>query len=116
MDICKKISANLKKIGQPVSFSIDEVTYNFYAHIQPIHDKSKLYLESTYSSLGKIDRSHALYYGPVFDGGELLAEGMIVTANSVHYLVKISEPFFITNKKAYIWAVLQRSFAESEEL
>lgn len=114
MDIQKKIALAIKKTGGLITLEVNNEQYSFFAQVQPIHDKSKLYLESNYSSLGKIDRSHAVYFGPCNNGGELLSEGAIIIACGIRYTVKISEPFFINDKIAYFWAVLQRAYGESE--
>lgn len=112
MNIEQKVNRAFAMVGREIHLEQDGQVHRYMAVVQPIHDKSKLYLESSYSSLGKLDRSHALYYGPVSGGGEHIREGSLLLAGTVSYTVKICEEFFYQEKSIYIWAVLQRAFDE----
>lgn len=79
------------------------------AVVQPIHDRSKLYLEADYSALGQLEKGHALYYGPALAYPQ---RGDFVRFGEEGYFVKQSEYFYGGGKALYRWAVLQRAEEE----
>lgn len=86
----------------------------FYAFIQPLRYKNKMYLEDKRVPLGIGDMSYYLYLGPA--GHDLTAvdedEYMLKTDNESFYITR-AEKLYFSDSVSYIWAVIKR-FKEEE--
>ena len=111
-----KLRQIFKRYGCWVTLEKGGEAYRYQAVIQPIRDRTKLYLENTSGRFGVVDKGYAVYYGPNQDGGELLEEGDLLTALGKPYLVKRCEPYYLEEETVYHWAVLQPAYKEEEDV
>jgi len=104
------INELLSKYGCDITLSANGAQYTFKGMLQPVTDKNKQSLEDSFTSIGMLDKSHIIYYGPNANGGEHLSEGCVITASGGRYLVKRCERYRCGGEVVYVWAVLRRAY------
>ena len=103
----------LSRLGWPVTVESGGQSYPVQAIVQPIHDRNKLYLEADFSSLGQLEKGHAIYYGPPL---AYPVEGDFIRFGEEFYFVRRAEFFYCQGKPFYRWAVVQRATEEGSHV
>ena len=106
------VEAILTRLGWETAIEHQGEVHRVKAVVQPIPDRSKLYLEADYSALGQLEKGHALYYGPALPYPQ---QGDFIRFGEEHYFVKQAENFYGKGKALYRWAVLQRAREEEQD-
>ena len=109
MDIKNEIKNELRKIGRKVVLvDGDWKSMPFYAKIQPIRYKNKMYLQETGTPLGLNIQEYFLYIGPFDHDFTSLSSMCEVVLNDDKFTVTKREKVYYKDEMIYVWAVLRR--------
>lgn len=82
-------------------------SHTFYALLQPLRYKNKMYLEGTYTPIGRSDRGYYLYTGPYDHDLTKLTDAAVVEAADARYTIDRAEKVFLNGVCVYVWAILR---------
>lgn len=108
----------LKKAGTDAAFidNATATTVNFYAVVEPLRYKNKIYLRGTYTEIGRNHQDFYLYIGPPdVDISDTDSITKVLIINGVSYVVDRAENHAMGNKNIYMWAIIRPVVAEPEE-
>ena len=98
------------KYGQPVTALSEDgwESGEYYAFVQPVRYKNKMYLNDVESPIGTVSENYYLYVGPA----DVILKGMegrteIITS-VMKCTVERSESVFLGNEILYNWAILRK--------
>jgi len=86
----------------------------FKALIQPLRYKNKMYLDGTYTDIGRSTSGHYLYIGPSDHDISKLDSTAYLVSGDVRYVISRAERCYLGEKVTHIWAIL-RNIEEDEE-
>ena len=107
MNQAKKVELKMKKYG--VRTTLPKDGREFYAFIQPLRYKSKMYLETVKTPIGDASESRFLYIGPASVDVTLLDETDVIRSNGMSYYFVIAEPVWFSDEVIYYRAVLKKA-------
>lgn len=82
----------------------------FRAVVQPLRYKNKMYLDGTFTKIGKNTGGYYLYIGPPdHDVAGLAASARLVDADGKRYSIDRGEKVWFGNEIFYIWAILREA-------
>lgn len=79
----------------------------FKALIQPLRYKNKMYLDGTYTDIGKNTSGHYLYIGPPDHDISRLDETAYLVSGDTKYIISRAERCYLGEKVTHIWAILR---------
>ncbi|MDO4154278.1 MAG: hypothetical protein Q4E21_05435 [Clostridia bacterium] len=80
----------------------------YRAFLQPLRYKNKMYLEGTYTVLGKDPNGLFLYIGPAkHDITRLQKNGRVTDADGKQYVIQRAEKVCRGDEPFYFWAILK---------
>ncbi len=84
-------------------------TSAFYkAFLQPLRYKNKMYMEGTYTPIGRDANGLYLYIGPSDrDLSRLETQGRVIDFENRQYIIQRAETVFRGDKIFYFWAILK---------
>ena len=85
----------------------------FKALIQPLRYKNKMYLDGTYTDIGKSTSGHYLYIGPSNHVISKLDETAYLVSGDTKYIISRAERCYLGEEITHIWAILRN--VEGEE-
>ncbi len=106
----------INKYGQPVRAYSDDgwSSGEYFAFIQPVRYKNKMYLNDVESPIGTVSECYYLYIGPA-DVILKNMEGKAKLSSSImKCTVERSESVFFGDEIIYNWAILRRVVEEDE--
>lgn len=84
----------------------------FKALIQPLRYKNKMYLDGTYTDIGKSTSGHYLYIGPSNHDISKLDDTAYLVSGDVKYIISRAERCYLGEKVTHIWAILRNMEGE----
>ncbi|MBQ1183315.1 MAG: hypothetical protein IIX60_02570 [Clostridia bacterium] len=114
MNLSEKIAVMFQSIGEPITVSIEGVSHQVYAIIQPMRYKNKLYLEQERNELGFKDSECFLYLGPAEADFAGVERYTWIKTEDRSYNVSRADRIAIGGKTQYIWAVLTLRLKDGE--
>lgn len=85
----------------------------FKALIQPLRYKNKMYLDGTYTDIGRHTSGHYLYIGPSNHDISKLDDSAYLVSGGVKYMITRAEKCYLGERVTHIWAIL-RDMEEEE--
>lgn len=85
----------------------------YRALIQPLRYKNKMYLDGSYTDIGKSSSGYYLYIGPSDHDITRLDEGDYLLSDNVRYVISRAEKCYLGETVTHIWAILRN--VEGEE-
>ena len=106
----EQVKRLLNKYGQPVTAVSDDgwSSGGYYAFVQPVRYKNKMYLNDVESPIGTVSENYYLYVGPadvILKGREGRTE---ITTKIMACTVERSESVFLGDEILYNWAILRK--------
>ena len=77
------------------------------AYIQPLRYKNKMYLDGTYTDIGKSTSGYYLYIGPSDHDITKLDNTAYLVSGDVRYVISRAERCYLGEKVTHIWAILR---------
>ena len=106
----EQVKRLINKYGQPVSALSEDgwSSGNYFAFVQPVRYKNKMYLNDVESPIGTVSENYYLYVGP----SDVILKGMegrieIIT-QSMKCTVERSESVYFGSEVLYNWAILRK--------
>lgn len=104
------VTGILRAYGQ--SAQLEYISANgierFYAFVQALRYKNKLYLRGKFTEIGKNQQDYYLYIGPPqINLSKVDGVNIKLKIGDTYYLVYRSEKHYIKNKCIYIWAIIR---------
>jgi hypothetical protein len=108
-----KLENLMKRHGQAMSLRLpDEQDYGtFYAFIQPLRYKNKMYLAGVNTQIGYNSEGHYLYIGPPELDLTVAGTDAVLRAGSVDYRIDRAEKVYRGAEVFYIWAIVRTTVA-----
>lgn len=80
----------------------------FKAFLQPLRYKNKMYMEGTYTPIGRDMNGLYLYIGPDdHDLSRIEKHGRVIDGENRQYIIQRVEKVFCGDKIFYFWAILK---------
>ena len=106
MAATERINRLLKSRGRKLTHISDGEPTEFYAFLQPMRYKNKMYLDSQYTELGIVDESCFLFIGPAdMDFAE--NSDLVIDENDKSYSFVKVEKVYCCGNPAYTWAIMR---------
>ncbi len=77
------------------------------AFLQPLRYKNKMYLEGTYTPIGRDSTGLYLYIGPAAHRLNALPETARLLRGDRRYVIQRAEEVFLSDRPFYCWAVVK---------
>ena len=84
----------------------------FRALIQPLRYKNKMYLDGTYTDIGKNTSGHYLYIGPSTCDLTRLGDTAYLVSGNDKYIISRAEKCYFGESVSHIWAILRNTEGE----
>ncbi len=102
-------NAVIASVGKTVTVHLPDgwCSEPFKALIQPLRYKNKMYLDGTYTDIGKSTSGHYLYIGPSNHDISKLDGTAYLVSDDVKYIISRAERCYLGEKVTHIWAILR---------
>ena len=94
---------------------IASLPVTYWAIIQPLRYKNKMYLHGAYSDLGYVDPGFYLYIGPGEVALDTLSRDAVITMGERSFVIDRAERVYYGGQAVYCWAVLRSRFEEDAD-
>ncbi|MBR5773843.1 MAG: hypothetical protein IKY44_03225 [Clostridia bacterium] len=84
----------------------------YKALIQPLRYKNKMYLDGTYTDIGRNTSGYYLYIGPANHDISRLDETAYLVSGDVKYIISRAERCYLGERITHIWAILRNMEGE----
>lgn len=110
------ITTLMNQFGRAMSLHLSDgwSSNTYYAFIQPLRYKNKMYLDGVNTQIGFNQQGHYLYIGPPEHDLTTFDSSGWLSSDGVKYKIDRAEKVYNGNNVFYIWAII-RVIVEIEE-